>query len=818
MKRILDSRAALQAGPAIVGGKAYALAQMSAAGFDVPPFLVLLPEAVAAAGPPGDVPAGLELLLPSLPGERFAVRSSARSEDGAADSHAGQFKTVLDVAREDIAAAAREVVASGRAQSVAAYRNARGLEGVDLPAVVVQAMIPARVAGVAFAADPVSGRRDRVVVSAIAGLGDALVSGEENGEMWTLTGPDLEPVARPAGASALTENEARLVARLCLDASKAQHAPQDIEWAFDARRRSPWLLQARPITSCLLPKGNPESKLLVFDNSNIVESYPGVVAPLTFSFAIEAYSRVYRTFLSMVGVSPAVVDEHAAELANMLSRIDGRMYYNLGNWYRLLSLLPFFSRNRRYMESMMGVSSSLPDEAMAGVAPSRGGLATLRMAARLGLQALRLSSVRDAFMARIGGAVPARENWAKVSQTPLSELANEYRRIEAALLDRWDAPIINDFLCMIAFGASRALLERWAGPAGTALHNDVMIGQGDIISAEPARLIREIGALARATPGALELLETEDRVAIFESEPFGARLAAYVAKFGDRRIGELKLEQPTLDDDPRPLFRAVLASASSASAAPRRADPDAELARLLARRPVRHFLAKRLLAYAKARVRDRENLRFERTRIFGYARRVFLAMGDNLAAMGLLASPDDIFLLTVDEALGTAEGSAVTGDLKGLVEVRRRERESHLGLRDPPERILQRGSVIDGSSRLTLTPEVPVDDNLPDRRGTACGGGVVAGTARVVRDPSAEQVLPGEILVARHTDPGWISHFANAAAVVAERGSVLSHSAIVSRELGIPCVVAVANACTWIRTGDRIVVDGTLGIVRKSLE
>ena len=88
------------------------------------------------------------------------------------------------------------------------------------------------------------------------------------------------------------------------------------------------------------------------------------------------------------------------------------------------------------------------------------------------------------------------------------------------------------------------------------------------------------------------------------------------------------------------------------------------------------------------------------------------------------------------------------------------------------------------------------------------------GGLTAVKDVSFS-IRPGEILVARHTDPGWISHFAHAAAVVVERGSVLSHSAIVSRELGIPCVVALPGACAWLRTGEKVQVDGSRGVVKK---
>jgi len=99
--------------------------------------------------------------------------------------------------------------------------------------------------------------------------------------------------------------------------------------------------------------------------------------------------------------------------------------------------------------------------------------------------------------------------------------------------------------------------------------------------------------------------------------------------------------------------------------------------------------------------------------------------------------------------------------------------------------------------------------------GTGCSAGVVTANARVIKDPSNEYLEPGDILVARHTDPGWIAVFSNASAIVVERGSLLSHSAIVARELGIPCVVGLKNATRWIQNEELIEVDGGSGQVRK---
>lgn len=818
MRNILSRDDIRRLGSADIGGKARALAELSDAGFDVPPFIVILPKAFDDGGRlDANAQANLAEAVKDLGGRSFAVRSSGRMEDGGEDSHAGQFLTVLNVAKAGIAVEAECVFASGGAASVAAYRAARGRDGTDQPAVIVQAMVDARSAGVAFAADPVSGRRDRVVVCAVSGLADRLVAGEENGETWVLAVPGLEPVCRPREDPVLTLEEVVAVAKICLLSSAARGGPQDIEWAFGQDSAAPLLLQSRPITTALRPDVAPERKLLVLDNSNIVESYPGTVSPLTFSFAAYAYARVYRSFLHLVGVPEAVIDDNSSELANMLSLVDGRMFYNLGNWYRLLSLLPFFSSNRSHMESMMGVEQPLPDEVMRTACAQQGVRGKLRMVIGLSIAALRLPMTRRDFLQRLNAVIPATSSTTALNAFCLSALAQEYRRIEAALLDRWDAPIINDFLCMMAFGSSRHLMKLWCGAAGIAAHNDVMIGQGDIISAEPAKLILAMGVLARTIPGAADLLASGDAVAVFSLPGLGAALHAYIAKFGDRRIGELKLEQPTLADDPWPLFRAVAATSTVNTVPSIRRNPARITADLFKGQPFKRVVAGLVLGYAKARVRDRENLRFERTRIFGHARRVFRAMGHILTANGVLLDRDDVFFLTVAEVLGAAEGNAVTVNLAGLAALRRVEHEAFRKLPDPAHRILIRGSITDVDSRLTLARLPQSVEGSAERFGTPCGGGIVSGAVRVIRDPLTEQILPGEILVARHTDPGWISHFAHAAAVVVERGSVLSHSAIVSRELGIPCVVAVQDVCAWLVTGDIVSVDGGTGLVKKEV-
>ena len=799
---------------ALVGGKAAALGALLAQGFDAPPFFVLTAQAFDGERLRADVVAALPDRLAALGPGPYAVRSSAREEDGAHHSHAGQFLSLLDVPAEGVAAAAERVWGSGAAESVAAYRATRGVEG-GRPAALVQRMVRARVAGVAFTADPVSGRRDRIVISAVEGLGDRLVGGEVDGQSFTLDAAAGATLDAPQDERILSDADLSALADLARRVAAARGAPQDIEWAFEGERLH--LLQARPITTALREAPHADATRTIFDNSNIVESYPGLVSPLTYSFAQYAYARVYRMFVALIGVSPALVAKNAPVFDNMLGRLDGRVYYNLINWYRALALLPGFANNRAHMETMMGVGAPLPSEIADALAPAPArGLAGLRekarvakMAALLGWRALRLKAMNADFHRRLAGAVTMTP--AQIEALPLTALAAEYRRIEADLLDRWDAPLVNDFLCMIAFGGSRKLIERWAGPAGLDFHNAMMIGQGDIVSAEPPRRIAAMAGMVRQDAMRLARLEAGDASLIGEDGELGRALSSYLAKFADRCAEELKLESVTLDHDPAPLLAAVAAAAKS-PAPPAREVAAPSLSALLPHAPLKRAALAPVLAYAKARVRDRENLRFERTRIFGHARRVLLAMGRQFAALGLIEEPRDVFFLTVQETLGAIEGFGVSADLRSLVALRSAEMEAAARRPDPPERVEIAGAA--ATFQRAPSPPAPVEGSR-EQVATGCSAGIVRGVARVILDPRKQTLAKGEILVSRNTDPGWIAIFSNAAAMVVERGSLLSHSAIVAREMGVPCVVGLKGATQWIADGEHIEVDGKAGRVRK---
>jgi pyruvate,water dikinase len=231
--------------PAVVGTKAATLARLRAAGFPVPDGFVLSGISVADLGRPA-IRQAIGRALATVGTDPVAVRSSASAEDLAGASFAGQYETVLGVAGlAAVLEAAAIVLKSGTTDRVNRYGQHRGEAGAGTAInVLVQRMVPAEVAGVAFTADPMTGDRGRVVVSAVRGLGDRLVSGETQPDEWIVDGD----VAAPSGADegVLDAELARTVAGLARRVEGHEGPPQDIEWAMSGGDL--FLLQARPMT------------------------------------------------------------------------------------------------------------------------------------------------------------------------------------------------------------------------------------------------------------------------------------------------------------------------------------------------------------------------------------------------------------------------------------------------------------------------------------------------------------------------------------------------------------------------------------------
>ncbi|MFQ3619078.1 MAG: PEP/pyruvate-binding domain-containing protein [Cyanobacteriota bacterium] len=821
--------------PDQLGGKArslYELQHSVTGAFPIPDWFVVSPEAFVAGqgvalteAVKAELAGAIARLCPA--GECVAVRSSAVEEDGATLSFAGQLESFLFVPPEQVGDRTVQVWRSAMGDRLLAYRQEHGLtEPPPPPAVLVQRMVNAEVAGVAFSANPITHQRSVAVVSAVRGVGEALVSGESDADTWTvnregdITSAQLQDPANPV----LTPAQVRDIAQLARRAERHFARPQDIEWAIAQGQL--YLLQSRPITT-LRGQPDPDDRLVIWDNSNIAESYGGITTPLTFSFARRAYEAVYREFCRMMGVSETAILQHDNTFRCMLGLVQGRIYYNLLNWYRVLALLPGFRVNRRFMEQMMGVKEELPADVLATLQQAtaqdkfRDSLRLIKTLLGLVKNYLTLPGQIHRFYARLDHALslPAES----LDTLRAEELVAHYHDLERQLLTRWDAPLVNDFFAMIFYGVLRKLTAAWCHDTAGTLQNDLISGEGGMISAEPARRIQHMAHTAAQSPALVALLQTgslsEIRAKLAAFPAFQAQYEDYLAKFGDRCLEELKLESPTLQDDPLMLLRSVgslaavrgqEAVATEPAVSPAqpslRHRAEAHVHQSLKSSPLKRLLFNWVLGNARSRVRDRENLRFERTRVFGRVRRIVVELGRRFYAEGWLDDPRDVFYLELDELFGKLDGTATCHDLNALARLRRAEFDRFHQEPAPGDRLQ-----IPPNPNFSAPSLQPTDS--PTLHGLGCCPGIVRAPVQVITDPKTAVLIPGSILVAERTDPGWIMLFPAAAGVLVERGSLLSHAAIVAREMGIPAIVSIPGVTTALKTGDWVEMDGSAGTI-----
>jgi rifampicin phosphotransferase len=861
MKFIKDTEPVL-AGTYAIGGKAKNLFRLKRMGMNVPAWVVIPQEVLMALVPEKQLQSDykkitehitsleiedsfIEEILSHFPDTQFfAVRSSAVDEDGSEFSFAGQFESYLYVTRENLASSIKKVWHSAFSERVYKYRLNNRLPQHPGIAVIVQQMIDAEASGVAFSMNPSTGDRDEKVISAVYGLGEGLVSGELNADNYLVKGKNIirqlaekthkVVIDSASGGGTKTVKAAKdkiqiaclsdssiLEIEKLLDVCQKEYGkPQDIEFAIVKDRI--YLLQARPVTT-LNKIAEAKGEYTVWDNSNIIESYPGVTTPLTFSFIIKMYEAVYRQFGEMMGVSPKEVDENAAVFANMLGLIKGRVYYNLLNWYKALALLPGFSINAEFMEKMMGVKERFELKNLRQRTKFREHFRILNMV-RILLNNLRaLPEMRVKFHEDFNKTMKHYEA-IDLSACRPEELMELYTTFEQTLLKKWKAPLVNDFFAMIYFGVLQKLIVKYSISDQTNIANDLLCGAKDIISTEPVHRTTAIASMVLENGEAKKLFMENAEGEILkelQKEKFSfirTEVDAYIKKFGERCVGELKLETVTYKQNPAAFIKiiksyveqGVSGSVHGSIEKQIRAAAEETVTRALKGKLFKRALFDYFLRHSRTLVSQRENLRFDRTRGFGMVRQIFCAIGARFYSEGMIADSRDIFYLTKEEIFDFIKGTSVNSDLKKLIAFRKDEFASFQKVKTA-ERIRTYGMVYHGND-FEQKAEAPVIKG--DLKGIGCCPGIVKAKVRVVMDPNEVENLNGDILVTSSTDPGWVTLFPTASAILVERGSLLSHSAIVSREMGKPCIVGITGLLDRLKSGDLVEMDGSTGQIK----
>ncbi|MFZ5827566.1 MAG: PEP/pyruvate-binding domain-containing protein [Bacillota bacterium] len=900
MTYILPFDKAMAAGPAVVGGKGWNLGRLAHFGFRIPPGCVISVQAYTDFLRLNDLSAQIEALAPlsaeeatteetearlarireriesgRLPEglleslrtvlaeagveahEPLAVRSSATAEDSAGASFAGIHRSFLNVTGEQpLAGAIRGCYASLWTPTALSYRRKMGLTDEQVgAALVVQKLISALYSGIAFTADPVTGRRDRVVVNASFGLGEAVVAGSVEADEYHLHIDHAGPVklvggrigykhhavrpgidggtvtegvgyaerSEPVLAKPQLEELSRVVRRV-QDTLGEGHQPQDVEWCHDG-----WYLyvtQSRPITA--LPEATfPElaGQATIWSNANLKDAFPGVQSPLGWWFNSLTVEVLLRQIFWRGGYE-------FPEGLTWSRQHNGRIYMNLSalQWaaYDAFGWLPA-ETNRALGGHQPEIQVPKPPTLLSATGRER-----LKRLSKMGLVLRRAAKTADQSFKRVW-------DWcAEFEQRPLPARAHElellHRLWEVEKQRREFLPLTMIHNVGGLWSARLAqLLERRFPGRGLTLTSALLAGSHDITSAEVGYRLIDIARLAESEEAARTFfLQGGDLTPWRQSlrgTKTGAALEQFFKEFGHRGVYEMEIMNPRWSEDPAFVLETIRGHLREGLPArdPREASrqkreaAEREVRATLRLSPV-YPLYRYLLGKAREAMRLREGAKSALVRLVRPARLTALSIGNKLHQKGILQAPEHVFFLTGDE-LATLlsqqwDGTGIRETIAHRIE-QRAEWESlpapDVLMGDRAVVNLRAGRHEEGFQRVAPgdTQRLRPMGRDGELQGVAVSSGQAEGPARLIRHPGeGHRLKKGDVLVAPSTDPAWTPLFLRAAAVVMEVGGYLSHGAIVAREYGIPAVVNVAGAMAAFQEGQPLHVDGDSGQVR----
>ncbi|MEU0245406.1 rifamycin-inactivating phosphotransferase [Streptomyces sp. NPDC006235] len=749
----------------------------------------------------------------------YAVRSSATAEDLPTASFAGQQDTYLNVVGQE--AVLRHVSrcwASLFTERAVTYRRRGGIDHRTVHmAVVVQRMVFPQASGVLFTADPVTGNRKVATVDAGLGLGEALVSGLVNPDVFKVRDGDVVAKtiaakqralhALPAGGThevaidaqrqeqpALTDEQVVRLVRLGRRIEAHFGSPQDIEWCLDGDDFH--IVQSRPITTLFPVPETGDQENHVYVSVGHQQMMTDAMKPLGLSMwqltamvpMQEAGGRLFVDVTRRLA-SPA----SRAGLLDMVGRGDPLV--------------------RDALETVLDRDDFVPPlpDASTGGPPSGG-----RTSASIETDPAIVTELIE----RSEASVAALERDIRTKTGPalfdfLLEAFEEHKRV---LGDPLSMQVI--MAGMEATWWLNDKLQEWLGEKNAA--DTLTLSAPDNITSEMGLALLDVADVVRPHPEVVAFLEgVEDDGFLDElvKLPGGTEardaIETYLDRYGMRCVGEIDITRPRWRERPSTLVPVILDNVRHFE--PGAAGRRFEEGRRKALRQEQDVLARLRALPDGERKADETKRMIDRVRTFiGYReypkygivcryfvyKQALMEEAERLVRAGVLAEQEDIFYLTFQELHDVVRSNQVDDRL-----IREREDafRSYQAL-TPPRVLTSDGEAVTGAYR---RDDVPAGALV----GLPVSAGTVEGRARVILDMAEADLQAGDILVTTYTDPSWSPLFVSVAGLVTEVGGLMTHGAVIAREYGLPAVVGVERATRLIRDGQRIRVHGTDGYV-----
>jgi phosphohistidine swiveling domain-containing protein len=770
-----------------------------------------------------------------------AVRSSATTEDLPNASFAGQYDTFLNVVGlDDLLSKIKACWAGLWNERAIAYMRQHGLEPLGgAMGVVVQHQVPAHAAGVLFTLNPLTGREEEMLVEAVWGLGEAVVSGKVSPDAYIVDAYNERVLSRNVSRQTvmLVANGAAGVREVPVPAEDQERPvlsdeqllrltdvgyrvqaiygyPQDIEWALVNDEFV--VLQARPLTSFSFDPAMGQ-----WTSANYREILPGTPSPLAMSMSLlHDYGRALSEFFEIIKMGKARPGTEWGKI------VFGRPYWNVAEAKRFAAIIPGFKE--RTLDKTVGIEPTYEGDGLTTPWTPGTILRALPVLFALNHQYAtcwkEAQAYRDYFLNEEEPALSA------ITPSALSdeELANWVRRMHEL---HWQA---NGTAITVSLLATQSQddFEPMIRSLNAALPPHRQIAEGDLITGlsnvRTAQATLDLWKLARQ---ALTIPEVAQAVLAGEPDGIPARLQeteagraywsevrAFINQYRYMAPVDEDLAEPRWDED----HSIVLSTLQAYARADESMDPARSVQGQRRVRKVAEARAKKALSRGWRRfwpfawrsffqhlelvrryVWWREETRVIAARAYYHCRRFFKELGRRWARRGWLEKDEHVFFLHYNQIVDALEGRLNPQKLRESVRKYLHTRECYRNF-DPPNNI-------GVGSRFEIREPIPGQVRF---QGIPCSSGLVEGPARVVHCIEEAQALQrGEVLVAPYTNPSWTPLFNLAAAVIIEEGGLLSHGAVVAREYGIPAVLRIPGATRVFRTGQMLRVDGAAGTV-----
>jgi phosphohistidine swiveling domain-containing protein len=781
------------------GGKALGLKTLKNLGLRVPDGFVLIHPEIARLDD-----TRLREYLDKLGDGPKAVRSSAVSEDGTSASFAGQFESFLDLhSFADIKAAIVKCITAAGADRVKSY-SGNLLSEADLRiSVILQNMVDASVAGVVFSANPVNHRRDKMMINAVAGKGEELVSGMKDAHHYEIfrSGSNIASELAKDG-NLLNEKLLREIIEGARTAEEHMKQPVDLEWAVDAHGILHWL-QVRPVTTLNdvhyneldTVKGKSDD---IWTLGNIGEMMPGIATPLTYSITADA-----------IDYGMVLLAEHsgAFKLKNRTSPRYIQMFYN--RLFINMSHMMDYPKNV-WMNKAEDVEFALSGKIFPGIGAKPETILPKRVInfCRQILDTTRavkhleaLKKLEAGYRIDTSGSLQHTYENLEKARIPLGVGFGHHLSASAQSGTLYSA------IMRIMTGDKR-LPSAGDHHIATMMLLDIPgIESADAVKSleQFATTIRENSSFAArfiaATPaGALNMVQNDAPAAVRQL------FSMFLERHGHRCVREAELREITWEENPQQLIQTLQVRVSLGEVRRAAHSPAGEIRETLKQIPLlKRNIIRMLIPTARKAVARREITKAFSIKMVNTMRKGYRTLSKQMVDAGLLSDTDQIYFLTHEEIglllkdhspawkLKADKRRDILPDMDKLV-----FEEVCFGIPEPLE---QESEIVISEGQL---------------KGTPVSGGLVEGPARIVNSlDDAGQLQEGEIMVASFTDIGWTPYFSIIAGLITEIGSPLSHGAVVAREYGIPAVVGAKGAKKFICNGDIIRLDGNRGIIEK---